>query len=91
MPKSLILFSFALQRNARVFRGIESTPMALLQQIKPEGEDYISAGANHLGYLFSEWSVTNCNTYPWMHVIAHKGQASKVLARVVKHFGNAIV
>ncbi|CAN6282117.1 unnamed protein product [Urochloa humidicola] len=41
-------------RAARVFRGASSTPVQLLQRIKQEGDNWILAGARHLGSLFSE-------------------------------------
>ncbi|KAF8772420.1 hypothetical protein HU200_005781 [Digitaria exilis] len=42
------------ERNAWVFRGAESQPAELLRRIQKEGEDWISAGAKHLGCLFTE-------------------------------------
>jgi hypothetical protein len=42
------------ERNARVFRGVERQPSALLPSIKLEGDDWISVGATHLDCLFCE-------------------------------------
>lgn len=42
------------ERNARVFRGAESQSTEVLCRIKREGQDWIAAGATHLGCLFSE-------------------------------------
>jgi hypothetical protein len=42
------------ERNARVFRNTTTQPTALLNSIKFEGDNWIEAGAKHLGCLFSE-------------------------------------
>lgn len=51
---ALISWQIWKERNARLFRGAESTMMELMLRIKKEGDEWIAAGANHLGCLFSE-------------------------------------
>ncbi|CAN6373551.1 unnamed protein product [Urochloa humidicola] len=50
---ALVSWQIWKERNARVFRGATSQPRQLLQQIKIEGDNWISAGARQLGCLFS--------------------------------------
>lgn len=51
---ALVAWQLWKERNGRVFRGEESQPSELIQKIKREGDDWISAGATHLGCLFTE-------------------------------------
>ncbi|RLM64314.1 hypothetical protein C2845_PM16G24120 [Panicum miliaceum] len=51
---ALVCWQLWKERNARLFRGAETTPSLLLRSIEVEGDNWILAGCEHLGRLFCE-------------------------------------
>ncbi|KAF8780381.1 hypothetical protein HU200_001493 [Digitaria exilis] len=68
---ALIAWQLRKERNARVFHGVESQPSELLQRIKKEGEDWITAGAI--------WKERNARVFRGV-----ESQPSELLQRIKK-------